>query len=78
MLFIHDAGVASSPVKSPLLQGRGAVTRAEPAFQNKHPRIIVAPQYPVVIVALLLKKLNLFAGALLVAGKEPKILAPLT
>lgn len=50
VLFIHDAGVASSPVRSPLLQGRGAVTWAEPAWQSEHPCIVVAPQYPVVTV----------------------------
>lgn len=122
LLFIHDAGVASGPVRSPLLQGRGAVTWAEPSFQAKHPCIIVAPQYPVVTVddvwnyshhldatvallrqlqqdyavdstriyttgqsmgcmssmVLLLKQPQLFAGALLVAGKwNPEVLAPL-
>lgn len=122
VLFIHDAGVASAPVKSPLLQGRGAVTWAEADFQAKNPCIIVAPQYPFVTVddvwnyshhldatvallrqlqkdyavdpsriyttgqsmgcmssmVLLLKEPQLFAGALLVAGKwNPEVLAPL-
>ena len=50
MLFIHDAGVASSPVKTPLIQGRGAVTWAEPQWQAEHPCIVVAPEYPYVTV----------------------------
>lgn len=122
VLFIHDAGVASSAVNTPLLQGRGAVTWATADFQAKHPCIVVAPEFPVVTVddnwnyshhldatialvknlsqeyavdtsriyttgqsmgcmssmVLLLKEPNLFAGALLVAGKwEPSILKPL-
>ncbi|WP_315342305.1 alpha/beta hydrolase-fold protein [Hoylesella oralis] len=50
VLFIHDAGVASSPVKTPLIQGRGAVTWAEPQWQAEHPCIVVAPEYPYVTV----------------------------
>lgn len=122
VLFIHDAGVASGPVKSTLLQGRGAVTWAEESFQSENPCIVVAPQYPFVTVddswnyshhldatvalirdlqktysvdssriyttgqsmgcmssmVLLLKEPDLFAGALLVAGKwNPEVLASL-
>lgn len=122
VLFIHDAGVATSPVRSPLLQGRGAVAWAEPEWQGEHPCIVVAPEYPVIIVddnwnyshhldatiallkdlqtrysvdshriyttgqsmgcmssmVMMLKEPDLFAGALLVAGKwTPEILAPL-
>lgn len=122
VLFIHDAGIASNPVKQPLYQGTGATSWAEPEAQARHKCIVVAPEYPVVTVddsmnyshhldatiallknlqkrysidskriyttgqsmgcmssiVLLLKEPDLFAGALLVAGKwNPQLMKPL-
>lgn len=122
VLFIHDAGVASGPVKQPLYQGNGATSWAEPEAQARHECIVVAPEYPVITVddnwnyshhldttiallkelqsrysidskriyttgqsmgcmssiVLMLKEPELFAGALLVAGKwKPELMGPL-
>lgn len=122
VLFIHDAGAVSEDVKQTLVQGRGAVTWAEPENQAKRPCIVVAPQYPFVTVddnwnyshhldatiellkdlqirysidpnriyttgqsmgcmssiVLMLKEPDMFAGALLVAGKwNPELMEPL-
>lgn len=122
VLFIHDAGTASGPVKQTLYQGTGATSWAEPEAQSRHKCIVVAPEYPVVTVddsmnyshhldatiallkdlqqrysidanriyltgqsmgcmssiVLMLKEPNLFAGALLVAGKwKPELMRPL-
>lgn len=122
VLFIHDAGTASGPVKQTLYQGTGATSWAEPEAQARHECIVVAPEYPVVTVddsmnyshhldatvalikdlqqryaidasriyttgqsmgcmssiVLLLKEPDLFAGALLVAGKwNPELMKPL-
>lgn len=122
VLFIHDAGVASGPVKQTLYQGNGATSWAEPAAQARHKCIVVAPEYPFITVddnwnyshhldatlallkdlqtrysvdstriyttgqsmgcmssiVLMLKEPDLFAGALLVAGKwNPSVMAPL-
>ena len=122
VLFIHDAGTASSPVKQTLYQGTGATSWAEPEAQARHKCIVVAPEYPVVTVddsmnyshhldatiallkdlqkrysidskriyttgqsmgcmssiVLMLKEPDLFAGALLVAGKwNPELMRPL-
>ena len=122
VLFIHDAGTASSPVKQTLYQGIGATSWAEPEAQARHKCIVVAPEYPVVTVddsmnyshhldatvalikdlqrrysidskriyatgqsmgcmssiVLMLKEPDMFAGALLVAGKwKPELMRPL-
>lgn len=122
VLFIHDAGTASGPIKQTLYQGTGATSWAEPEAQQRHECIVVAPEYPVVTVddsmnyshhldatvallkdlqqryaidakriyatgqsmgcmssiVLLLKEPDLFAGALLVAGKwNPSLMKPL-
>lgn len=122
VLFIHDAGAVSEDVKQTLVQGRGAVTWAEPENQAKRPCIVLAPQYPFVTVddnwnyshhldatiellkdlqtrysidpnriyttgqsmgcmssiVLMLKEPDMFAGALLVAGKwNPELMKPL-
>lgn len=113
VLFIHDAGAVGTDVKQTLVQGRGAVTWADPDNQARNRCIVVAPQYPFVTVddvwnyshhldatvellkdlqkrysidenriyttgqsmgcmssiVLMLKEPDLFAGALLVAGK---------
>ena len=50
VLFIHDAGVASSQVKQPLYQGNGATSWAEPEAQARHRCIVVAPEYPYITV----------------------------
>lgn len=122
VLFIHDAGVASGPIKQPLYQGNGATSWAEPEAQARHKCIVVAPEYPFITVddnwnyshhldatiallkdlqtrysidssriyttgqsmgcmssiVMMLKEPDLFAGALLVAGKwNPKLMGPL-
>lgn len=122
-MFIHDAGAVSDDVKQTLVQGRGAVTWAEPENQAKRPCIVVAPQYPFVTfddnwnyshhldatvelikdlqarysidrnriytpgqsmgcmssIVLMLKEPDMFAGALLVAGKwNPELMKPLS
>lgn len=122
VLFIHDAGTASGPVKQTLYQGTGATSWAEPEVQTRHECIVVAPEYPVVTVddsmnyshhldatiallkdlqqrysidskriyltgqsmgcmssiVLMLKEPNMFAAALLVAGKwKPELMRPL-
>lgn len=122
VLFIHDAGVASGPVKQTLYQGNGATSWAEPEAQARHKCIVVAPEYPFITVddnwnyshhldatiallkdlqtrysidssriyttgqsmgcmssiVLMLKNPDLFAGALLVAGKwNPALMGPL-
>ena len=122
VLFIHDAGVASSGVKQTLYQGNGATSWAEPEAQARHKCIVVAPEYPFITVddnwnyshhldatiallkdlqkrysidstriyttgqsmgcmssiVMMLKEPELFAGALLVAGKwKPELMAPL-
>lgn len=122
VLFIHDAGVASGPVKQTLYQGNGATSWAEPEAQARHKCIVVAPEYPFITVddnwnyshhldativllkelrnrysidsrriytmgqsmgcmssiVLMLKEPDLFAGALLVAGKwNPALMGPL-
>ena len=123
VLFIHDAGVVGTDVKKTLMQGRGAVTWADPVNQARNKCIVVAPQYPFVTVddvwnyshhldatvellkdlqkrysidenriyttgqsmgcmssiVLMLKEPDLFAGALLVAGKwKPELMKPLS
>ena len=123
VLFVHDAGVASGPVKHPLYQGNGATSWAEPEAQARHKCIVVAPEYPVITVddnwnyshhldatiallkdlqnrysidpkriyttgqsmgcmssiVMMLKEPDLFAGALLVAGKwNPALMEPLS
>ena len=50
LLFMHDAGVVSPEVKATLVQGRGAISFAEPSWQEKHPCFVLAPQYDTVIV----------------------------
>lgn len=122
VLFIHDAGAVGTDVKQTLVQGRGAVTWADPVNQARNRCIVVAPQYPFVTVddvwnyshhldatvellkdlqkrysidenriyttgqsmgcmssiVLMLKEPDLFAGALLVAGKwNPALMEPL-
>lgn len=122
VLFIHDAGVASGPVKHTLYQGNGATSWAEPSAQMRHKCIVVAPEYPFITVddnwnyshhldatiallkelqmrysidpkriyttgqsmgcmssiVMMLKEPDLFAGALLVAGKWiPALMGPL-
>lgn len=122
VLFIHDAGVASGPVKHTLYQGNGATSWAEPEAQARHKCIVVAPEYPFITVddnwnyshhldatlellkelqtrysidpkriyttgqsmgcmssiVMMLKAPDLFAGALLVAGKwNPALMGPL-
>ncbi len=122
VLFIHDAGVASSDVTQTLYQGNGATSWAEPEAQARHKCIVVAPEYPVITVddnwnyshhldatiallkdlqtrysidstriyttgqsmgcmssiVMMLKEPDLFAGALLVAGKwNPELMQPL-
>lgn len=122
VLFIHDAGVASGPVKHTLYQGNGATSWAEPEAQARHKCIVVAPEYPFITVddnwnyshhldatiallkdlqtrysidptriyttgqsmgcmssiVMMLKEPELFAGALLVAGKwNPTLMGPL-
>lgn len=122
VLFIHDAGVASGPVKHTLYQGNGATSWAEPEAQARHKCIVVAPEYPFITVddnwnyshhldatiellkdlqirysidskriyttgqsmgcmssiVMMLKEPDLFAGALLVAGKwNPALMGPL-
>lgn len=122
VLFIHDAGVASGPVTHTLYQGNGATSWAEPEAQARHKCIVVAPEYPFIIVddnwnyshhldatiallkelqtkysidadriyttgqsmgcmssiVLMLKEPDMFAGALLVAGKwNPSLMGPL-
>ena len=122
VLFIHDAGTASCPVKQTLYQGTGATSWAEPEAQAHHKCIVVAPEYPVITVddsmnyshhldatiallkdlqkrysidakriyttgqsmgcmssiVLMLKEPDMFAGALLVAGKwDPELMRPL-
>ena len=123
VLFIHDAGAVGTDVKTTLVQGRGAVTWADPVNQVRNKCIVVAPQYPFVTVddiwnyshhldatvellkelqqrysidenriyttgqsmgcmssiVLMLKEPDLFAGALLVAGKwKPELMEPLS
>lgn len=122
VLFIHDAGVASGPVKQTLYQGNGATSWAEPEAQARHKCIVVAPEYPFITVddnwnyshhldativllknlltrysidpkriyttgqsmgcmssiVMMLKEPDMFAGALLVAGKwNPSLMGPL-
>lgn len=122
VLFIHDAGVASGPVKQTLYQGNGATSWAEPETQARHKCIVVAPEYPFITVddnwnyshhldativllknlltrysidpkriyttgqsmgcmssiVMMLKEPDMFAGALLVAGKwNPSLMGPL-
>lgn len=122
VLFIHDAGVASGPVKHTLYQGNGATSWAGPEAQARHECIVVAPEYPFITVddnwnyshhldatiallkdlqarysidskriyttgqsmgcmssiVMMLKEPDLFAGALLVAGKwNPSLMGPL-
>ena len=50
VLFIHDAGAVGTDVKKTLMQGRGAVTWADPVNQARNKCIVAAPQYPVVTV----------------------------
>lgn len=123
VLFIHDAGAVGTDVKKTLIQGRGAVTWADPVNQARNKCIVVAPQYPFVTVddvwnyshhldatvellkdlqkrypidenriyttgqsmgcmssiVLMLKEPDMFAGALLVAGKwKPELMEPLS
>ncbi len=41
VVFMHDAGVVSPEVKAALSQGLGAVTWADPSWQEKHPSFYV-------------------------------------
>lgn len=50
VLFIHDAGVVNTDVKTTLAQGLGAVIWASPAEQSKHESFVLAPQYSEVIL----------------------------
>lgn len=50
VLFMHDASVGGADVKGPLVQGQGALCRASPQDQERHPCIVVAPQYPEIVV----------------------------
>ena len=122
VLFIHDAGVSSGPIKHTLYQGNGATSWAEPKAQARHKCIVVAPEYPFITIddnwnyshhldatiallkdlqtrysidpariytmgqsmgcmssiVMMLKEPELFAGALLVAGKwNPTLMGPL-
>ncbi len=45
VLFMHDMGTCSEDVYVTLIQGKGAVSFAEPAFQEEYPCFILAPQY---------------------------------
>ncbi len=49
VLFIHDAGSCSEVTKIALWQGMGGTIWAEPDFQEKHPCIVLAPEYPEVV-----------------------------
>ena len=44
VLFIHDAGACGADPKITLSQGNGAVSFADPAWQEKHPCFVLAPQ----------------------------------
>lgn len=44
VLFIHDAGVCGPDPRTTLSQGNGAVSFADPAWQEKHPCFVLAPQ----------------------------------
>lgn len=50
VLFIHDAGAASTSTRMTLIQGLGAVIWATPTEQAKHPCFVLAPQYHTSIV----------------------------
>lgn len=44
VLFIHDAGVCGTDVKSALAQGNGAIGFATEEWQREHPCFVLAPQ----------------------------------
>lgn len=44
VLFLHDAGACGPDVKTTLSQGNGAVSFADPQWQEEHPCIVLAPQ----------------------------------
>ncbi|MEV6161854.1 hypothetical protein AB0L71_08000 [Streptomyces sp. NPDC052052] len=50
VLFMHDASVVGAPVLGPLVQGVGAIVWAGEEEQAKHECLVVAPQYPSVVV----------------------------
>lgn len=50
VVFMHDAGTVSPEVKSTLVQGLGAITFADEAWQAAHPSFVLAPQYDTIIV----------------------------
>ncbi len=47
VLFMHDAGVTDTDVKTTLKQGLGAVVWASPDDQAKREAFVLAPQFPV-------------------------------
>lgn len=50
VIFMHDASVVGAEDKGPLAQGQGAVCWVSPEDQECQPCIVVAPQYPEVVV----------------------------
>lgn len=44
VLFIHDAGPCGPDVKTTLSQGSGAISFADPKWQEEHPCYVLAPQ----------------------------------
>ena len=44
VMFIHDAGPCGPDPKITLAQGNGAISFADPAWQNEHPCFVLAPQ----------------------------------
>lgn len=50
VLFMHDAGVIAVDTIGPLVQGLGAVCWASPEDQARHECIVVAPEYPEVVI----------------------------
>lgn len=45
VLFLHDASGVGKELKNPLVQGNGATVWASPEWQEKHPCVVVAPQF---------------------------------
>lgn len=45
VMFIHDAGATNDNVRNTLWQGNGATAWADPAWQNKYPAFVLAPQF---------------------------------
>ena len=54
VVFMHDAGAVSSETKYTLSQGNGATVWASPEWQKNHPSFVLAPQYEVVTVMIIM------------------------